>query len=75
MIGYLGLARETFDVTFAKSKFLKGRKALYNMSTETKGINYLVTNNELSKKALEYFEDKNFKKIIIIQTTFTDTKY
>lgn len=75
MIGYLGLARETFDVTFAKSKFLKGRKALYNMSTEAKGINYLVTNNELSKKALEFFKDKNFKKIIIFQTTFTDAKF
>ena len=75
MIGYLGLARETFDVPFAMSKFLEGKKVLRNIFTEIKGINYLVTNNELSDKAFKYFKDNNFKKIIIFQTTFTDAKF
>ena len=38
MIGYLGLARETFDVPFAMSKFLEGKKVLRNIFTEIKGI-------------------------------------
>ena len=75
MIGYLGLARETFDVPFAMSKFLEGKKVLRNIFTEIKGIDYLITNNELSDKAFKYFKDNNFKKIIIFQTTFTDAKF
>ncbi len=75
MIGYLGLARETFDVRFAMSKFLEGKKVLRNIFTEIKGIDYLITNNELSDKAFKYFKDNNFKKIIIFQTTFTDAKF
>ena len=75
MIGYLGLARETFDVPFAMSKFLEGKKVLQNIFTEIKGIDYLITNNELSDKAFKYFKDNNFKKIIIFQTTFTDAKF
>ncbi len=75
MIGYLGLARETFDVPFAMSKFLEGKKVLQNIFTEIKGIDYLITNNELSDKAFKYFKDNNFNKIIIFQTTFTDAKF
>ena len=75
MIGYIGLARETFDVPFAMSKFLEGKKVLRNIFTEIKGIDYLITNNELSDKAFKYFKDNNFKKIIIFQTTFTDAKF
>ena len=52
MIGYLGLARETFDVPFAMSKFLEGKKVLRNIFTEIKGIDYLITNNELSDLSL-----------------------
>ena len=58
MIGYLGLARETFDVPFAMSKFLEGKKVLRNIFTEIKGIDFLITNNELSDKAFKYFKDK-----------------
>ncbi len=75
MIGYLGLARETFDVPFAMSKFLEGKKVLRNIFNEIKGIDYLITNNELSDKAFKYFKNNNFKKIIIFQTTFTDAKF
>ena len=75
MIGYLGLARETFDVPFAMSKFLEGKKVLRNIFTEIKGIDYLITNNELSDKAFKYFKHNNSKKIIIFQTTFTDAKF
>lgn len=75
MIGYLGLARETFDVSFAESKFKQGKKALLSASSKTSGINYLVTNDQLSKNAFEFFGKKNFSKIIIFQTTFTDAQF
>ena len=74
MIGYLGLARETFDVPFAMSKFLEGKKVLRNIFTEIKGIDYLITNNELSDKAFKYFKDNNFKKIIIFQNLLKSGK-
>ena len=63
MIGYLGLARETFDVSFAESKFKQGKKALLSASSKTSGINYLVTNDQLSKNAFEFLLDHvmNFK--------------
>ena len=75
MIGYIGLARETFDVSFAERKFEQGKKALFGTSSKTSGINYLITNEKLSKKAMDFFEKKNFSKIIIFQTTFTDAKF
>ena len=75
MIGYIGLARKTFDVSFAERKFEQGKKALFSTSSKTSGINYLITNEKLSKKAMDFFEKKNFSKIIIFQTTFTDAKF
>ena len=54
MIGYIGLARETFDVLFAEKKFQQGTEALFNITSKVKGIDYLITNNELSKNALKF---------------------
>ncbi len=75
MIGYIGLARETFDVAFAEEKFQQSKKVLFNITSKTLGIDFLVTNDELSKKALKFFEKKIFSKVIIFQTTFTDAKF
>ena len=75
MIGYIGLARETFDVKFAEEKFQQSKKVLFNITSKTLGIDFLVTNDELSIKALKFFEKKNFSKVIIFQTTFTDAKF
>ena len=75
MIGYIGLARETFDVSFAEQKFQEGKKALLKVTSKLEGFDKLITNEELSNKALKFFKQKLFSKIIIFQTTFTDAKF
>ena len=75
MNGYMGLARETFDVSFAEQKFQEGKKALIKITSKVEGFDKLVTNEELSNKALKFFKKKHFSKIIIFQTTFTDAKF
>ena len=47
MIGYLGLARETFDIKFAKKKFNEAIKILQFCTKKTIGINHLITNDDL----------------------------
>ena len=42
MIGYLALARETFDVEFAESKFSKGKDILQSISKKVIGFDKLV---------------------------------
>ena len=75
MNGYIGLARETFDVSFAEQKFKEGKKALLKVTSKIEGFDNLITNEELSNKALKFFKQKLFSKIIIFQTTFTDAKF
>jgi len=75
MIGFLGLARETFDVKFAEKKFEEGKKTLSSITSKIVGIDNLITNDELSSKALKFFTKKNVSKIVIFQTTFTDAKF
>ena len=75
MIGYIGLARETFDVSFAEQKFQEGKKALLKVTSKLEGFDKLITNEDLSNKALKFFKQKFFSKIIIFQTTFTDAKF
>ena len=53
MIGYLALARETFDVEFAESKFRQAQDLLESISSETIGFDQLITNDEIANKALE----------------------
>ena len=75
MIGFLGLARETFDVKFAEKKFEEGKKTLSSITSKIVGIDNLITNDELSSQALKFFTKKNVSKIVIFQTTFTDAKF
>ena len=42
MIGYLALARETFDVEFAESKFRQAKDLLESISSETIGFDQLI---------------------------------
>ena len=42
MIGFLGLARETFDVKFAEKKFEEGKKALSSITSKIIGIEYIL---------------------------------
>ena len=52
MIGYFGLARETFDIPLAKKKFLQAKKLLSSLDPNIKGIDKLVINEESSKKLI-----------------------
>jgi len=75
MIGYFGLARETFDIPLAKKKFIQAKKLLSSLEPNIKGIDKLVTNEESSKKTLNFFKKNKCDKIVIFQTTFTDAKF
>ena len=75
MIGYLALARETFDVEFAESKFSKGKDILQSISKKAIGFDKLVTNDNIAEEALAFFKDNDCEKIFLFQTTFTDAKF
>ena len=75
MIGYLALARDTFDIEFANKKFKQTKKILTSSTKEIIGINHLITNDKLAKNALIFFKKNNCDKILLFQTTFTDAKF
>ena len=54
MIGYLALARETFDVEYAESKFEKAKSLLLSLKPDAIGFNDLVTNESDAESDL-YF--------------------
>ncbi|SVD09883.1 uncharacterized protein METZ01_LOCUS362737, partial [marine metagenome] len=75
MIGYLALARETFDVDFAESKFSDSKNLLKSVTSEALGFNQLITNDDIAKKAMDFFAKNECDKIFLFQTTFTDAKF
>ena len=75
MIGYLALARDTFDVEFAESKFTGAMSLLLSLSPNAIGFNELITNDEGASKALSFFKSNPCDKIFLFQTTFTDAKF
>ena len=62
MIGYLALARETFDVEFAESKFSNAKSLLLSLSPSAIGFNELITNDEDASKALTFFKSNPVTK-------------
>ena len=75
MIGYLALARETFDVEYAESKFKIAKSLLLSLSPDAIGFENLITNDEGADRALSFFNSNDFEKIFLFQTTFTDAKF
>ena len=75
MIGYLALARETFDVEYAESKFEIAKSLLLSLSPDAIGFDDLITNDADADNALSFFKSHNFEKIFLFQTTFTDAKF
>ena len=55
MIGYLALARETFDVEYAESKFKIAKSLLLSLSPDAIGYENLITNDEDADSALSFF--------------------
>ena len=75
MIGYLALARETFDVEFAESKFENAKSLLLSLAPNAIGFDDLITNDNTADKALSFFKSNECEKIFLFQTTFTDAKF
>ena len=75
MIGYLALARDTFDINYALDKKNKFEKFINILDIKYTQFNELITNDEAGKRAINYFKKQNCTKFIIAQTTFTDAKF
>jgi len=75
MIGCFSLARETFDIEFAKKKLLKTKKSLTKLNEKIIFFDDLITNDTIGENAIKYFKNIKCKKFIVIQSTFTDAKF
>ena len=75
MIGCFSLARETFDINFAKKKLLKTKKSLTKLNKKIIFFDDLITNDKIGENAIKYFENIKCTKFIVIQSTFTDAKF
>ena len=60
MIGYLALARETFDVEYAESKLKIAKSLLLSLSPDAIGFDGLITNDADADKALSFFNSNDF---------------
>ena len=75
MIGCLSLARETFDIKFAKKKLIDTKKIISNLNCNIVFFDDLIVNEDIGNEALKFFQKNKCKKFIIIQSTFTDAKF
>ncbi len=75
MIGYLALARDTFDINYALDNKQKFEKFIDILDIKYSHFKELITDDETGKKAIRYFKKLNCSKYIIAQTTFTDAKF
>ena len=75
MIGCFILARETFDIEFAKKKLAKTKKTITKLNKNINFFDDLITNDQIGENAMQYFEDIKCTKFIVIQSTFTDAKF
>ncbi|PPR51054.1 MAG: hypothetical protein CFH15_00153 [Alphaproteobacteria bacterium MarineAlpha5_Bin5] len=75
MIGCLGLARETFDIEYAKKKLKKTINIINKLNRGIKFFDDLIVNDKIGKEALKFFENSKCTKFIVIQSTFTDAKF
>ena len=75
MIGCLSLARETFDIEFAKKKLVKTKKILKKLNKNIRFFDDLITNDKIGGDAENFFNKINCSRFIVIQSTFTDAKF
>ena len=75
MIGCFSLARETFDIEFAKKKIAKAKRIIKKLNDNLVFFDDLITNDQIGEKAIEYFANIKCTKFIVIQSTFTDAKF
>ena len=75
MIGYLALARDTFDVNYAIDKKNRFERFINSFANDIVKYDRIISNNDIGKEAINFFRKLNCKKFIIAQTTFTDAKF
>ena len=75
MIGCLSLARETFDIKFANNKLVKTKNIIKKLNRNFIFFEDLITNDDIGKNALKFFEKNKCTKFIVLQSTFTDAKF
>jgi L-fucose isomerase-like protein len=75
MIGCLSLARETFDIEFAKKKLAKTKRTIKKLNKNVNFFDDLITNDNIGENAIKYFQNSKCTKFIVIQSTFTDAKF
>ena len=75
MIGCISLARETFDIKFAKKKLVKTKRTIKKLHKNINFFDNLITNDEIGESALKHYENSKCTKFIVIQSTFTDAKF
>ena len=56
MIGYLALARDTFDINYALDKKNRFEKFINILDFKYTQFNELITNDEAGKRAINYFK-------------------
>ena len=75
MIGCFSLARETFDIKFAKKKIAKTKRTIKKLHENINFFEDLITNDKIGESAVKYYENIKCTKFIVIQSTFTDAKF
>jgi len=75
MIGCFSLARQTFDIKYANKKLIETKKIINKLNSNIIFFDNLITNDNVGKDALKFFENNKCKKFIVIQSTFTDSKF
>ena len=75
MIGYLSLGRDTFDIKYAKQKINIISKVLTKLDYKIYEFEKLILSQNDADKAIKFFKNKECKKYIVIQSTFTDAEF
>ena len=75
MIGCLVLARETFDIEYAKKKIKETKNIINKLNKGIKFFDDLIVDDKIGKEALKFFENNKCTTFIVIQSTFTDAKF
>ena len=66
MIGYLALARDTFDINYALDNKKKFEKFIDILDIKYSHFKELITDDETGKKAIRYFKKLNLNNDEIV---------
>ncbi len=72
-IGFVAIARATFDVPFAQEKTAQVRQALADAGLDTFGVAELVMDDDGVQTALQTFRDETPDLLLVLQASFADS--